>query len=472
MAGLLPTITAILINGLALLGMAFILSLGFPWLRTWPERHRAIVLGIGFGTMAIGSMMLSFPMGPGLIGDLRNVVIAVAAIVGGPVPALVAALAAVVYRIHLGGQAAAAVFGIAIAASLSIGFARTKLPRTPQNLALLGVVMAIANASLPIAALLFSTVSLEQAVRVGAMFFALTVVTFPLGIVVIGGLLKSEERRANDEAELKALNATLSLRAAREQGVFESAGVAIAWADLATGRLIRTNPQYAKFTGYSEAELIGKRFDELAVPEERENDFAAIKSLQDGTLASVTEEKRYRRKDGEVVWGLRSLTAVHEDGAPRFAFVIQQDITERKRAREEIAYLASRDSLTGLFNRLVFHSELTEAIARRRPDEIVATLFVDLDDFKLINDTLGHPTGDAILIEMARRLRATVAKEDIVARLGGNEFAVLRRGMGTEAEVRALAELLHHRITEPYATGGDPVTGHVSIGISLGPRDG
>jgi diguanylate cyclase (GGDEF)-like protein len=172
------------------------------------------------------------------------------------------------------------------------------------------------------------------------------------------------------------------------------------------------------------------------------------------------------------VWGLRSLTVVHEDGAPRFAFVIQQDITERKQARKEIDYLASHDSLTGLFNQLVFHSELAEAVARRRPDEIVATLFIDLDDFKLINDTLGHPTGDVILIEMARRLRAAVAKEDIVARFVGSEFAVLRRGVATEAEVRGLAELLHDRVTEPYATGGDPVTGHVSIGISLGPRDG
>ena len=102
----------------------------------------------------------------------------------------------------------------------------------------------------------------------------------------------------------------------------------------------------------------------------------------------------------------------------------------------------------------------------------MATLFLDLDDFKVINDTLGHPTGDAILVEMASRLRATVAKGDIVARLGGNEFAVLRRAVTTEAEVRALAERLHERITQPYATGGDPVKANVSIGISLGPRDG
>ena len=169
---------------------------------------------------------------------------------------------------------------------------------------------------------------------------------------------------------------------------------------------------------------------------------------------------------------LRALTAVKEGGAPRSAFLTLQDITARKQAREEIAYLAAHDSLTSLFNRLVFHYELSEAIAHRRADEIVATLFLDLDDFKLINDTLGHPTGDAILVEMASRLRATVAKGDIVARLGGNEFAVLRRATADEAEVRALALRLYDRITEPYPTDGDPVKANVSIGISLGPRNG
>jgi diguanylate cyclase (GGDEF)-like protein/PAS domain S-box-containing protein len=472
MAGFLATGTAILINGLALLGMAFILSRGFPWLRARPARHRAIILGIAFSAMTMGTMTMSYSMGPGFIGDLRHVVIAVAAIVGGPIPALVAALTAMAYRILSGGQWVVAVLGIAVATGLSIGFVRLKLRKTPRNLALLGFVLASAIASLPIASLLFSTVSAEDAVRVSTRFITYMVFVFPIGIVVIGGLLQSEERRADEEAELKTLNATLSVQTAREQGVFESSGVAIAWVDLATGLLTRANPQYAKFTGYSEAELIGKRFDELAVPEEREKDFAEIKSLEAGELTFVTDEKRYLRTDGEVMWGLRSLTAVKEDGAPRYAFVVLQDITERKRARAEIEHLASHDSLTGVYNRLVFHSRLEEAIARRKPDEIVAVFFHDLDDFKMINDTLGHPAGDAILIEIARRLTATLAKDDIVARLGGNEFAVLRRGVANESDVRALAELLHDRITEPYATGGDPVKAHVSIGIALGPRDG
>ncbi len=472
MAGLVATGTAILINGLALLGMAFILSRGFPWLRARPARHRAIILGIAFSAMTIGTMTMSYPMGPGFIGDLRHVVIAVAAIVGGPVPALIAALAAIMYRVGSGGQWATGLLGITITTGLSIGFARMKLPKTPRNFALFGVMLACAIATLPVASLLFSSVSAEDAVRTSARFLSYMVFIFPIGIVVIGGLLESEDRRADEEAELRTLNASLSIQAAREQGVFESSGVAIAWADLGTGRIIRANPQYIKFTGYSEEELTSKRFDDMAIPEEREIDSAAIKALEAGTLTFVTDEKRYLRKDGQVVWALRTLTAVSEGGAPRAAFVTLQDITERKQSRDQIAYLASHDPLTGLYDRVVFHARLEEAIARRKPDEIVAVFFHDLDDFKMINDTLGHPTGDAILIEMAKRLTASLAEDDIVARLGGNEFAVLRGGMTDEAEVRALAQRLHDSITEPYATGGDPVKVNVSMGISLGPRDG
>jgi len=474
MAELLATGTAILINALALLGMVFILSRGFPWLRAQPARHRAIVLGIAFSAMTIGTMMMSYPMGPGLLGDLRNVIIAVAALVGGPVPALIASLAAVTYRILLGGQWGAGVFGIAIGAGLSIGFARTSLPKTRRNLALFAVVMAAANAVLPIgAALLSSQVTPEDALRSGALFFAYTVVLYPLGIVVIGGLLKDEERRANEEAELRTLNASLSLLAARDQSVFESSGVAIAWIDLANGCLISANPQYARFTGYSEAELIGKRFDELAIPDERDKDAGVLRQLAAGTMTSVTDETGYRRKNGgELVWGLRTVTAVSEGGAPRYGFVVLQDITERKWARDEIAHLASHDPLTGLGNRVAFHARLEQALAGLQPDEIVALIFLDLDHFKVINDTLGHPTGDAILIEMAGRLNATLTKDDIVARFGGDEFTVARGGMTSEAEVRALAALLHDSLTQPYATDTGPVKAEVSIGIAFSPRDG
>jgi diguanylate cyclase (GGDEF)-like protein/PAS domain S-box-containing protein len=463
---------AVLTNMLALLGMAFLLSRGFGLLRTRPERERKAILGVAFGVMAIGSMMLAFPVGPGIFGDLRNVVVAVAAIVGGPIPALITAAVAIAFRIHLGGEIGAGAVAIATAAGLSIAFASTKLAKTPRNLALFGIVLAIAISLFPLVAFILAPQTLEQqALHTSTTFLVFGGIVYPIAIVVVGGLLTSEQKRAEDEAELKTLNTALSLDAARSLGVFERTGVAMVWNDLGSGHIVRANPQFAKFTGYSEAELAGKRFEELSVPEDRERDLGTLTPFLAGDVASVNDERRYLRKDGAVVWGMRSLTAVR-DGESRHAFAIVQDITDRKHAHAEIAYLAAHDSLTGLANRPVFLSELANAITRLPPLMLVAVLYLDLDDFKEINDRFGHRVGDATLVEMARRLRDCTTKDDIVARIGGDEFAVLRKVAISREEIHELAEKIISRIKEPFAHGADLAKTEVSIGIALGPRDG
>jgi diguanylate cyclase (GGDEF)-like protein/PAS domain S-box-containing protein len=471
MTEFLATGAAALTNVLAVLGMAFILSRGFSLLRGRLERERKAVLGIAFGVMAIGSMMMSFPMGPGIIGDLRNVVIAVAAIVGGPGPALIAAAAGAAFRIHLGGQSGAAVVGIVLAAVLSIGFASTKLAKTPRNLTLFGIVLAIANSSLPLVTLRFSNLTLEQAIHIGVTVCIWAGVIYPIAIVVVAGLLGNEQQRAEDESELRTVNRTLSLEAARSQGVFERTAVAMAWSNLGTGRVVRANQQFAHFTGYSEAELIGMKFDGLSIPEDREKDFDTLRPFMTGAVLSANDERRYLRKDGTIVWGLRTLTAVFEEESWH-VFAVVQDITERKSAHEEIAYLASHDSLTGIVNRPVFLSELANAITRRSPLELIAVLYLDLDEFKDINDRLGHPGGDAVLVEIARRLRDCTTEGDIVARIGGDEFAVLRKNAISPAEIHELAQKIIDRVKEPFVLGVDVLKMGVSVGIAQGPRDG
>jgi diguanylate cyclase (GGDEF)-like protein/PAS domain S-box-containing protein len=472
MTHFLATGAAALPNVLTLLGMAFILSRGFRLLRSRSRRERKIALGIAFGVMAVGSMMMSFPLGFGIIGDLRNVVVAVAAIVGGPIPALIAAVAAAAFRIHLGGPFGGAALSIAIAAALSIAFARTKLAKTSRNLALFGIVLAIANSALLLAAPSFSNLTAGQAIHISATVSIFAVVIYPFAIVVVGGFLTSEQRRADDEAALRTTNAALSLETSRSQGVFENTGVAMAWSDLRSGHIVHVNPQFGEFTGYSVAELAGKRFDELSPPEDRQTHSDAINRFLTGAITSMNDERRYLRKDGAIVWGMRSLTAVREGGESRHAFAIVQDITERKRAHEEIAYLATHDPLTGLANRQLFLSELADATARRRSLEWIAVLYLDLDDFKDINDRLGHPAGDAILVDVARRLRDCAAKDDIVARFGGDEFAVLRKVAAGAGEIQELAEMIIGRVKEPFASGADVITTKVSIGIARGPRDG
>jgi diguanylate cyclase (GGDEF)-like protein/PAS domain S-box-containing protein len=254
--------------------------------------------------------------------------------------------------------------------------------------------------------------------------------------------------------------------------VFETSDVAMVWGDLASGRIIRGNPACARFTGYGEDELAGKRMAELLVPEDGERDIATLAEFLEGSATSHTSESRYLRKDGEMVWGLRSVTAVREDGRPRYAFAVIQDINERKKARAEVAYLATHDALTGAANRLVFQSTFADAIAGRAAHGLVAVLYIDLDNFKDINDTLGHATGDATLREIAQRLREAVAPDDLIARIGGDEFAILRKHAATSEEVRRLAADLIERMAAPYAVGDNVVRQSSSIGISLGPIDG
>jgi diguanylate cyclase (GGDEF)-like protein/PAS domain S-box-containing protein len=345
------------------------------------------------------------------------------------------------------------------------------LDKTPRNLALFGILLASTNSWLPLAALRFSSLTLEQALHIAATTSIFAGVIYPISIVLLGGFLTSEQRRAGDVSELRTLNMALSLDAARSEGVFERTGVAMVWNDLGRGQIIRANPQFAGFTGYSEAELDGKRYEELSVPEDRERDLDTLRPFMAGDVASVSDERRYLRKDGTVVWGMRSITAIWE-GESWHAFAIVQDITERKRAHDEIAYLASHDSLTNLFNRQVFLSELAKAIERRRPLELIAVLYIDLDDFKEINDRFGHRVGDATLAEVARRLRDCTANDGIVARIGGDEFAILQKVAISSGEISELAEKIINRVKEPFAQGADVAKTEVSVGIALGPRDG
>jgi diguanylate cyclase (GGDEF)-like protein len=155
------------------------------------------------------------------------------------------------------------------------------------------------------------------------------------------------------------------------------------------------------------------------------------------------------------------------------AVSILRDVTETLLKAEELAYAADHDALTGLPNRNLLHNRLQQAIARaQRRDESFALLFLDLDRFKRVNDTMGHAAGDALLVEVAKRLTDTVREEDTIARLGGDEFVVLLEGPTHEHDVNAIADKIHQILHEPYRLGTQSATVSVSIGTSLFPDDG
>ena len=198
----------------------------------------------------------------------------------------------------------------------------------------------------------------------------------------------------------------------------------------------------------------------------------------------LNHEYRMIHEDGTIHWVLEQAYPIDDElGQPWLIQGVIFDITERKRAEEQVAFLAYHDKLTGLPNRALFEEMLESAIARGlRHDLGVGVLFLDLDNFKLVNDSLGHHAGDELLRQLAERLKGCTRETDLVARQGGDEFLLLlsdlERGMGpvagTEAGVlvaESVATRVHDALREPFDLGGVEFYASASIGVSLFPQD-
>ena len=198
----------------------------------------------------------------------------------------------------------------------------------------------------------------------------------------------------------------------------------------------------------------------------------------------LNHEYRMVHEDGSVRWVLEQAYPIDdEQGHPWLIQGVIFDITERKLAEEQVAFLAYHDKLTGLPNRALFEEMLEAAIARaRRHDLGVGVLYLDLDNFKLVNDSLGHHAGDELLKQLADRLRGCTRETDLVARQGGDEFllllADLERGIGPVAGTDAgllvaesVATRVHEALQEPFDLGGVEFFTSASLGVSLFPQD-
>ena len=168
----------------------------------------------------------------------------------------------------------------------------------------------------------------------------------------------------------------------------------------------------------------------------------------------------------------RSRVQYDADGTPIGSIGVAIDVTERRNAEARLAHLAHHDGLTDLPNRTLFRANLDAALARVQRGERFAVWCLDLDHFKDVNDTLGHPIGDALLREAARRLQATLRPSDTIARLGGDEFAVIQSNIGNVSDVTALADRILVSIATPFELDGQQVIVGTSIGIAIAPDDG
>ena len=264
--------------------------------------------------------------------------------------------------------------------------------------------------------------------------------------------------------------AELALRDSEERmrTVFDSVSDGIVVYDIVAGAIIDANPRVFEMFGYTRAEMMGLDLRTLLTgisPYALEDALPVLKSAVAGTASTV--EWSCNSKDGHCLWIEVSLRKT-QFGGREILLATTRDITERKRIDEQVIYLARHDSLTGLANRAVFVDALQQATERaKRGSESFAVLYLDLDHFKDVNDTLGHPVGDLLLCSLAGRLRTSIRETDTVARFGGDEFALIQAGISEPLAAAALADKVLKSISAPFIIQGKEIRSGASIGIAM-----
>ncbi|MCC2970843.1 EAL domain-containing protein [Massilia sp. IC2-476] len=239
------------------------------------------------------------------------------------------------------------------------------------------------------------------------------------------------------------------------------------------GRVLRTNSKMSQILGYSEIELLQRFYQQLMCEEDLAEEQALINRLKAGEISDYQREKRLQRRDGAQVWVSVSVSAMRDaNGRQRFICVVK-DIQRQKQAEEALLRMANHDALTGLPNRVLMQDRLGQAIMHaHRAGRQVAVMFIDLDRFKHVNDSLGHDAGDALIVEIARRLSASLRESDTVARQGGDEFVVVLPDLAGQDDATKVARKLLDNLFQPMLLCGHEVFPSGSIGIAMYPRDG
>jgi diguanylate cyclase (GGDEF)-like protein/PAS domain S-box-containing protein len=293
------------------------------------------------------------------------------------------------------------------------------------------------------------------------------------------------EPRSPTQAELDLIGefariAALSVERSRSgatlrqaAAVFESTREGVVITDLRP-RIVGVNPAYTAKTGYADVEVLGQNPSLL---QSGRQDQAFYRSMWTSILETGHWQGEIwnRRKNGEVFPQLLTISTVYDgEGLPSHYVGVMTDISQLKNSEAKLEHLAHHDPLTNLPNRLLLQSRLTHALeSAERHKRGVAVLYIDLDRFKNINDSLGHPVGDQLLEAMARRMLARLRDEDTLGRLGGDEFLLVLEDLQRPGDAAGVAQELIRLLEHPFRLpGGHEVYVGASIGISLFPDDG
>lgn len=287
-----------------------------------------------------------------------------------------------------------------------------------------------------------------------------------------------ESERSDQDRIIRQLQTETATRTSAEKylflfkGIFDNAIEGIYVTDL-RGRILTVNHSFARLTGYQPAEVIGKHPNLLNFSrEDRKPKQEIWENL--ASKGSWTGEVWNQNKNGTVCPHWLSISAIKNDQqevSHYFAFF--HDISELKKKEKQISRMAYSDTLTGLPNRAALEFRIAKAIARaEREQSTLAVFFVDLDNFKNINDSLGHDQGDQVLIEVANRLSRTIRNEDTLSRLGGDEFILLSENIDNENTVYLLINRIFAVLERPIELQATTLYVNASIGVALFPNDG
>jgi diguanylate cyclase (GGDEF)-like protein/PAS domain S-box-containing protein len=243
----------------------------------------------------------------------------------------------------------------------------------------------------------------------------------------------------------------------------------------AGGRIIHVNRSMTEILGFTRQELLEKNVADITHPDDLDRTSDLIERLGKREIDSFEVEKRYLRKDGRPVWvRIKTVMKWNVRGEPLYHVSVVEDISARKSAEEKIEHMATHDELTGLLNRAMFNELLSQSVSsqERDPTNSCAVLFVDLDRFKNINDSLGHQAGDVVLKTVAGRIKDTIRESDSVARFGGDEFVVLLDTIDQPADAEHVARKILSALTEPVRVRNQECRVTASVGVAVCPEDG
>ena len=277
-----------------------------------------------------------------------------------------------------------------------------------------------------------------------------------------------------DMRALRRAQAQLRESEARFRGAFEHAPIGMMLVRPEDNRITQVNRILCDLLGYPASELVDATAESLLPADDRPGYVHFRDALLEGRGEDLLVEARYQRRDGSMLWTNRHMVVQRDpDGVPVLTIIQIADITEMKQSRERMEKLAFYDTLTDLANRRLFSDRLQQAVKHAvRTGEPAALMYLDLDNFKRVNDTLGHEAGDELLRTVAERVRACVRDEDTVGRPGGDEFTILLNQVrGARAAGRVARKILGS-LDAPIRVGSHELRVTTSIGITLTPDDG